>query len=472
MRKIVILFLSLFVMSSCSAQNKAGEDTENLDYLYPSPDIIIPHHLEWDRKHYNEKIQEFKANPLHFGDIVLLGNSITEKGGDWSKRFNNPKVRNRGIAGDVTEGVINRLAEIYYYKPEKLFLLIGINDMFRADLSPKNISDNIFEIVNTIHSKSPETQIYVQTILPTINQYLVNKIKETNDIIKSSLPDFCILIDLHSIFADQNDLIIEEYAVDGVHPSEAGYKLWTNYIKGYVNNTNKPARSTKTGKVFDTKNMDSLPLIPKRFLQLENSGSGYCLVRGNPNKKTVALTFDDGPTEISTRILNVLEKENVKATFFWLGQNIIKHPELVSKAKKEGHLIANHSWDHANGTELGNETLWETEVFKTFNALKRFGINSQYYRPPFGGITEDQIAFLKNKNVTTVLWSITTLDWDNTQNSKEEMVARFKNYLQNGSIVLMHDFDFGNAEAKLKALDRIIRYGKDNGFEFVTVNII
>ncbi|MFH4969308.1 polysaccharide deacetylase family protein [Gaetbulibacter sp. M240] len=472
MYKLIFLFFGVLSFNSCSGQNRVNEDIENLDYLYPSPDIVIQHHLEWDRLHYNEKISEFKANPLNFGDIVFLGNSITEKGNDWSKRFNNSKVRNRGIAGDVTEGVINRLAEIYYYKPEKLFLLIGINDMFRADLSPKNISDNIFEIVNTVHAKSPETQIYVQTILPTINQYLVNKIKETNAILKASLPGFCTLIDLYSIFADQNDLMIEEYAIDGVHPSEAGYELWTNYIKGFVNHTNKPpGHIKKRGQVQNGINLvDSLPLIPKRFLELENSGSGYCLVRGNAEKKLVALTFDDGPTPLTNRILDILHNQDIKATFFWQGPNIIENPILVEKARNQGHLIANHGWDHANGTEFSNETLWDTEVSNTFNALHVLGIDTPYYRPPFGGITEDQIDFLKNKGVITVLWSITTLDWDNTKNSVEEIFERFKWYLFNGAIVLMHDFDFGNAEAQLKSLKKMISYGKEQGFEFVTVN--
>lgn len=69
-----------------------------------------------------------------------------------------------------------------------------------------------------------------------------------------------------------------------------------------------------------------------------------------------------------------------------------------------------------------------------------------------------------------MLWSITTLDWDNTKNSEVEMVERFKKYLFNGAIVLMHDFDFGDAKGKLRALNQMINYGKSQGYGFVTVS--
>lgn len=231
---LVIIFLSL---NSCSSQINPIH-TPDTSYLYPSPSVVIPYHTEWTKTHYIEKIAEFKANPLEFGDIVFVGNSLTEKGENWGQRFNNKKVKNRGIAGDVSAGVINRLAEIYYYKPEKVFLKIGINDLFHDDLTPEYVAKNIQFIVDKIHLESPETKIVVQTILPTDkNTALKAKIAATNTIIKNSVQsNYYQVIDLHSIFADANDLMISSYTVDGVHLSEAGYILWQNYIKEFVNN--------------------------------------------------------------------------------------------------------------------------------------------------------------------------------------------------------------------------------------------
>lgn len=119
-------------------------------------------------------------------------------------RFNNSRLKNRGIAGDVTAGVLNRLAEIYYYKPKKVFLKIGINDLFRAELTPEYVANNIQKIVNKIHLESPKTKIYVQTILPTSNNTaLKSKIAATNTIIKSSIQtNYYQVIDLYTLFAD------------------------------------------------------------------------------------------------------------------------------------------------------------------------------------------------------------------------------------------------------------------------------
>ena len=239
MRILFILSIAILSLNSCSSQNEIVKSLSfDTNVLYPSPDVIIPYHSEWTKTHYIEKIAQFKANPLQFGDIVFIGNSITEQGGNWGQRFNNPKVKNRGIAGDVTAGVLNRLAEIYYYKPKKVFLKIGINDLFNNELTPEYVANNIKLIVDKIHLESPKTKIYVQTILPTSKDTpLKEKIQKTNAIIMSNIQSkYCQIIDLHLLFADVNDLMIISYTVDGVHLNEAGYVVWQNYIKEFVNN--------------------------------------------------------------------------------------------------------------------------------------------------------------------------------------------------------------------------------------------
>jgi lysophospholipase L1-like esterase len=232
-----IFFLSL---TSCSSQSDIPTPIPLIDTntLYPSPTVVIPYHTDWTKTHYIERIATFKANPLQFGDIVFIGNSITEQGGDWAQRFDNAKVKNRGIAGDVTAGVINRLSEIYYYKPKKVFLKIGINDLFHNELTPEYVANNIKLIVDKIHLESPSTKIYVQTILPTANNNpSKERIAATNTILKAMPPaDYLQIIDLHSRFADQNDLMIGSYTTDGLHLTELGYLAWQYYIIEFVNN--------------------------------------------------------------------------------------------------------------------------------------------------------------------------------------------------------------------------------------------
>lgn len=240
MKNIIIASLFLLTLTSCSSQNDVPTPIPVIDTntLYPSPDVVIPYHTEWTKTHYIKRIAEFKANPLQLGDIVFIGNSITEQGGNWGQRFNNPKVKNRGIAGDVTAGILNRLAEIYYYKPKKVFLKIGINDLFHSELTPEYVANNIKLIVDKIHLESPSTKIYVQTILPTANNNpSKERIVATNTILKA-MPstNYLQIIDLHSRFADKNDVMIGSYTNDGLHLTELGYLAWQYYIIEFVNN--------------------------------------------------------------------------------------------------------------------------------------------------------------------------------------------------------------------------------------------
>ena len=117
--------------------------------IFPSDTLVIASMDAWTRTHYHERINEFKNNMLQKRDIVFLGNSLTEKGGSWNVRFNSSVVKNRGIAGDVTEGVLYRLGEIGYFKPTSVFILIGINDLMR-DKTPEYVTGNIFKIVRNI----------------------------------------------------------------------------------------------------------------------------------------------------------------------------------------------------------------------------------------------------------------------------------------------------------------------------------
>lgn len=219
-----------------------------------------------------------------------------------------------------------------------------------------------------------------------------------------------------------------------------------------------------------TEKLDSLPLIPSHFLEQEKLSNGHCLVRGKNGNKVVALTFDDGPTNLSNKILDVLNKNRVEATFFWQGNNLADNKQIIEKAKKSGHQIANHSWDHTNGWNLDENVVWEQQLLRTIRELKTVaGVQSNYYRPPFGGITQKQIDFFASKGITTVLWSLTTMDWDKTQNDGIDLENKFKDYLHPGAIVLMHDQDFGKSEQMLVALEKMILYGRSQGYRFVTI---
>jgi len=205
------------------------------DSLYPpayyAPDCVI----DWSKRHYKERIREFKNDPLQKKDIVFIGNSITEGGKDWGKRLNNNRVKNRGISGDVTDGVLNRLGEVCYAEPEAVFIMIGINDLDGCNKAADETRSGILKIAITIQYGSPETRVFIQTILPTSNKNVVDKIAKVNKALKDSADlHGYFLIDLHDSFADENDLMKSNYTTDGYHLNEEGYQLWVSLIKEFI----------------------------------------------------------------------------------------------------------------------------------------------------------------------------------------------------------------------------------------------
>lgn len=228
-----------FFLGCCSSKEMTTEEQQEeqfeINSLFPSDTILINTHTEWTRSHYPERIKEFKAAPLENKDIVFLGNSITEGGGDWGTRFNNPKVKNRGIAGDTTDGVLARLDELIHFKSAQVFILIGINDLFRDDMPSQKVHDNIISIVRTIHKESPETKVYIQTILPTTTEGINSKVRLTNSLLKESeSSETYKLIRLHEQFIGSDEAMNMEFSTDGVHLNEKGYNQWVNKISSYV----------------------------------------------------------------------------------------------------------------------------------------------------------------------------------------------------------------------------------------------
>ena len=235
MNKILLLIILIFTLS-CKNSFLIG-------HLYPNEDLVIENHDEWGGGNYKKVIKEFKSNPLNYGDIVFLGNSITWGGKDWSKRLKYPNIRNRGIGGDVTDGVLARIDEITYFKPKAVFLLIGINDLWNNnnpnDPSVEYIANNIIQIAQVINTETPKTKIYVQTVLPIEKEQYKTSILKVNEIIKANEKENSYqIVDLFSIFVNENGLIRKELSTDGIHLNEMGYDAWVEFIKPLIYSIN------------------------------------------------------------------------------------------------------------------------------------------------------------------------------------------------------------------------------------------
>jgi len=239
MKKYFILISSI-VFAACSSNPKVAKVQASDSFLaipdsmYPSENEVVLTHNEWTRANYPKMIKDFKAHPLQLHDIVFVGNSITSKGRNWGERLNNKAIKNRGIAGDVTDGVLKRLGEVNYIKPTAVFLEIGINDLLNDTLTAERTGNNIVQIAKNIRKENPKTLVFIQTVFPTSKTNLVERIQQTNAIIEKNKKKVgYVVIDTHGLFADKNDLMQKEFTVDGIHLTEKGYQVWVDCLKKY-----------------------------------------------------------------------------------------------------------------------------------------------------------------------------------------------------------------------------------------------
>jgi peptidoglycan/xylan/chitin deacetylase (PgdA/CDA1 family) len=174
--------------------------------------------------------------------------------------------------------------------------------------------------------------------------------------------------------------------------------------------------------------------------------------------KNIYLTFDDGPVpEVTPWVLETLSHYNAKATFFCVGSNVLKYPEIFHSVKENGHAVGVHTMTHVNGWKVSDEK-YLSEVNECAGIT-----GSKLFRPPYGRITMSQIKKLRN-NFSIVMWDVLSRDYDATM-SGEKCFMHVKNNASPGSIIVFHDSL--KAEERLrKALPETLKFFSGEGFEF------
>ncbi len=191
--------------------------------------------------YYHQRCSLFSSLPVTSNDIVFIGNSITD-GAEWSELFNDIHIKNRGISGDITAGIINRIADVAKRKPAAVFLMAGINDLAR-NTSPDSIVKNIVLVADYLHYNSPATRMYVQSLLPVNDSFgkfsghtsKGAQVKQVNALLQAAAAaHFFRYIDLHSFFCDANGKLDKKFTNDGLHLCGDGYLLWKHLVYPYV----------------------------------------------------------------------------------------------------------------------------------------------------------------------------------------------------------------------------------------------
>lgn len=177
----------------------------------------------------------------------------------------------------------------------------------------------------------------------------------------------------------------------------------------------------------------------------------------------ILLTFDDSPTEAATqKILNVLKFNQLKAVFFCVGNNIVKHPGLTKKILEDGHTIANHTMSHKMLTKMNGEE--SVKEISSFNYLmkERFNYDIEYFRPPHGKFNLKTNGILNELNLKCVMWNLLTYDFENDIKKVKYSIDK---YLQKNSIIVFHD-SLKSSELIEESLSYTIEQVSKSGSEF------
>ena len=197
-----------------------------------------------------------------------------------------------------------------------------------------------------------------------------------------------------------------------------------------------------------------------------------CLYRGvmwrkADDRKVVCLTFDDGPIpEVTPHILAILREKNVKATFFLVGDNVQKYPDLYRAILADGHRVGNHTFHHIKGWHTSIRTYLD-DVEQCRRVLGVSAGEDLLMRPPYGRIRTSQKLALLRRGYKLVLWDVLTHDY-NKNYSVEQMLDVVKRYTRNGSVIVFHD-SLKSGERMLQALPLVIEYLQAEGYDFVKI---
>ncbi len=190
---------------------------------------------------YYQRASLFDLLPVDSTDIVFVGNSLTH-GCEWHELFGMPNIKNRGINGDIVEGIMERIDPVVNGHPAKIFLLVGVNDVSH-NLTADSVSTAIGQLIDYIRTKTPQTKLYVQSLLPINNSFKRYKaifgkeqvIRDINTRVSAMADDKGFTwINSRPIFADKDDNLDPRWTNDCLHLLGEGYMQWRDFLLPYV----------------------------------------------------------------------------------------------------------------------------------------------------------------------------------------------------------------------------------------------
>ena len=221
------VILAAYIAWSAVHEKEKLEQAENAASMKTLRTVFTNYH--------KSKVSIFEVMPNDSNEIIFVGNSITDYC-DWNELFSNPLIKNRGISADFIAGVTARLEEITESHPDKIFLMVGINDLQKK--RPVNeVLDGYEKLLEKMIGETPASRIYIQSLLPENRDNLnTGDVMAVNEGLKALAEKYHLTyIDLFTLFKTDNNEMNMKYSLDGLHPNGHGYLLWKSAIEKYVN---------------------------------------------------------------------------------------------------------------------------------------------------------------------------------------------------------------------------------------------
>lgn len=357
----------------------------------------------------------------------------------------NYPITNINVLDDAISSYVNR---IYY----------NFKNMKSSNIPELNISYTYKEINENIINVSLQTEIITDKTINKIKTFTYNK---TND---KFLTMEDLVQDLDGLDYEVKKELLEKYQdADMDYLSNVSYDYFTiddENLTLYFN----PAeiKSKHDELIYLDIPLDSLKLLID-IDKTEDNDIYLSIKERNVSldDKVVALTFDDGPSKYTNKILDVLKKYDACGTFFLIGNKVDFYGDVLKRMLLEGSEIGNHSYDHKLLTRLSKAD-FQKEISKTQDAIKKVtGFTPTLFRPTYGGYTNILKSYTDLK---FVLWDVDSRDWQ--VKTKDKIIKNILPNVKSGSIILMHD----NHEYSLNALEDVLKSLKNQGYKFVTVS--
>ena len=233
-----------------------------------------------------------------------------------------------------------------------------------------------------------------------------------------------------------------------------------------VQTSTQSVSNKKIGWGIKRNNNHEQPDVGKENRNILEESKGICL--GNSEDKTIYLTFDEGyEAGYTSRILDILKENDVKATFFLTAHYVNTQEELVQRMIDEGHIIGNHTVNHKSMPDLSEEEI-KKEVMDLHQVIyEKFNYEMKYIRPPKGEFSERTLNITNSLGYTTVMWSFAYEDWnEDKQPDEEKSKQKILDNLHNGEIMLLH----GNSKTNTDILDSVIKEAKNMGYTFESLD--